>query len=100
MTLRSVATTALAVLRDLHGDGIDVSDVIAVLDRALHGAPKVQRPPRNRWGFRRGEPLRVTRGRLAGCTVEFVRACSSRQVYVRFNGGLFAVQVQYVERAT
>lgn len=98
MTLRSAAAAALAVLRKIHGDGIDVSDAILELERALH-VPLKQRLPLNRWGYRFGEPLRVTRGRLAGCTVEFVRACSSRQVYVRFNGGVFAVQVQYVERA-
>jgi len=98
VTIKSAAITALAVLREIHGDGIDVSGAILELERALH-VPLKQRLPRNRWGYRFGEPLRVTSGRLAGRTAEYVRACSTNQVYVRFNGGLFAVQASMVERA-
>lgn len=99
MTIRAAAQHALHVLREIHGDGIDVADAIEALEHALYGRPKVERTPRNRWGYRAGEPLRVTSGRLAGRIVEYVRACSSKQVYVRYQGGTFAVQATAVERA-
>ena len=101
-TLRSAATHALLVLRDIQGDGIDVSDTIAALERALFGPPKIaptERQPRNRWGFRFGQPLRVKSGRLEGEKVEYMRAASSRQVYVRYNGGRFTVYVENLEAA-
>lgn len=94
--LRPAAEHALAVLREIHGDGIDVADAIAQLEHALH-VPRAERLPRNRWGWRFGQPLRVTSGRLDGCIAEYVRACSSTQVYVAYNGGRFAVQAAFVE---
>lgn len=102
MTLRAAAAQALLVLRDIQGDGIDVSDTIVALERALFGSPKIaasERQPRNRWGFRFGQPLRVKSGRLEGETVEYMRAASSRQVYVAYRGGRFTVYVDNVEAA-
>lgn len=104
MTIRGAAETALNILREIaDGDcGATDPDVIAAIDtleRALK-KPRAERRPKNRWGYRFGEPLRVTSGRLAGRTVEYVRACSSKQIYVAHNGARFAVQAAAVERAT
>lgn len=100
MSIRSAATTALQALRRLPPDDAVVA-AVRELERALH-IPRAERtydPQPNRWGYRQGQPLRVKDGRLAGRTVEFARACSSTQIYVRHNGGRFAVQTKHVEPA-
>lgn len=101
--MRNAAEAALDILRDIaNGDCAftdpDVYAAIGQLERALR-KPKAERRPRNRWGYRFGEVLRVTSGRLEGRTVEYARACSSTQVYVTYNGARFAVQAAAVERA-
>lgn len=103
MTIRTAAEAALDILREI-ADGEcsatdpDVISAIDTLERALR-KPRAERRPKNRWGYRFGEPLLVTSGRLAGRTVEYVRACSSKQVYVAYKGSRFAVQAVAVERA-
>ena len=106
-TLRGAAQQALDVLcviRDMDAENDvrdpDVVEAIAALERAMQvRTPRPRSEPRNRWGYRPGERLHVTGGRLAGRTVEYVRACSSVQVYVAYNGGRFAVRAHLVERA-
>lgn len=105
-SVRSAAERALDVLRTVQSadaesgmpDDPSVVDAIRQLERALR-VPARERAPRNKWGFRFGEPLRVVGGKLAGCTAEYVRACSSDQMFVRYNGATFAVKAHFVERA-
>jgi DNA-binding CsgD family transcriptional regulator len=49
--------------------------------------------------YTKGEPLRVSGGKLAGTVVTYQGVCSSTQVYVLHQGARRAVRMSLVERA-
>lgn len=51
-----------------------------------------------RYGFRRGDAVRITGGRYAGRAATYCKAANSRQISVAIGGGVVAITARFVER--
>lgn len=53
---------------------------------------------RSSHGLTRGDPVRITGGRFAGRTGEYVGNNNTAQIRIRVGGGVFALRAAFVER--
>lgn len=84
----------MAVLEDCRKSPRQWCDVLGVVrDEPVRDSETTP----NRWGYRFGQPLRITRGRLAGEVLPYAGSCSARQLYVKRNGRRASVSINYVE---
>jgi transcription antitermination factor NusG len=94
----------LAVAAIDSDDGITDPDVQRSIDGLaaalqLARAPGQRRQVQNRWGFVRGERVRITGGSLAGFEGVFVGVSNASLIRVKIGGAMRHITARHVERA-
>lgn len=100
MTLRDASKQALEIMRIIQSADLehgirdpDLADVIDALAHALHPAAGSG----NRWGFSKGQRLRVSGGKLDGETVLYDASAGGNSVYALHLGARVSVQADRLE---